>query len=83
MGGVRNGDAEEDWCWDLNPGGAAMQSRTLRLWVLPLRHGLGSRRDLSGKERGERTLIGGPGNVPRGFGLRPGNPSDTADGAGN
>ena len=26
MGGVRNGVAEEDWCWDLNPGLAAMQS---------------------------------------------------------
>ena len=24
MGGVRNGAAEEDWCWDLNPGEAAM-----------------------------------------------------------
>ena len=24
MGGVRNGDAEEDWCWDLNPGSAAI-----------------------------------------------------------
>ena len=24
MGGVGNGAAEEDWCWDLNPGAAAM-----------------------------------------------------------
>ena len=24
MGGVRNGAAEEDWCWDLNPSMAAM-----------------------------------------------------------
>ena len=24
MGGVENGAAEEDWCWDLNPGTAAM-----------------------------------------------------------
>ena len=24
MGGVRNGAAEEDWRWDLNPGMAAM-----------------------------------------------------------
>ena len=25
MGGVGNGAAEEDWCWDLNPGATAMQ----------------------------------------------------------
>ena len=24
MGGVGNGAAEEGWCWDLNPGVAAM-----------------------------------------------------------
>ena len=24
VGGVRNGEAEKDWCWDLNPGEAAM-----------------------------------------------------------
>ena len=23
VGGVGNGAAEEDWCWDLNPGAAA------------------------------------------------------------
>ena len=24
MGGVRNDAAEEDWCWDLNPGAATI-----------------------------------------------------------
>ena len=32
MGGVGNGAAEEDWCWDLNPGTAAIPERTIRLW---------------------------------------------------
>ena len=27
MGGVGNGAAEEDWCWDLNPGAAAILGR--------------------------------------------------------
>ena len=27
MGGVRNGAAEEDWCWDLKPGSAAIPER--------------------------------------------------------
>ena len=26
VGGVGNGAAEEDWCWDLNPGAAATES---------------------------------------------------------
>ena len=71
MGGVRNGAAEEDWYWDLNPGVAAMlfflrprgfgesQDHTaLGCSLLP--HDLGSRRDIAWKERGERTLAGGP-----------------------
>ena len=71
MGGVGNGAAEEDWCWDLNLGLAALQSfggpwgfgeswdlAALGCSLLP--HGLGSRRDLAGKKRGERTLAGGP-----------------------
>ena len=32
MGRVGNGAAEEDWCWDLNPGTAAIPERTIRLW---------------------------------------------------
>ena len=32
MGGVRNGAAEEDWHWDLNPGAAAIPGRTMWLW---------------------------------------------------
>ena len=27
IGRVRNGAAEEDWCWDLNPGAAAILRR--------------------------------------------------------
>ena len=44
VGGVGNGAAEEDWCWDLNPGMAAMrgllgttqlgQRRTIDLFLL-------------------------------------------------
>ena len=71
MGGVRKGAAGEDWCWDLNPVMAAMQSGnhkalagglgTICLWGASfLLHGLGSRRDLARKKRGERTLGGGP-----------------------
>ena len=30
MGGVRNGAAEEDWLWDLNPGVAAIPKREPR-----------------------------------------------------
>ena len=61
MGGVRNRAAEEDWHWDLNPGEAAIPGGGP--WVLVcslLPHGLGSRRDLAGKKRGEKTLAGGP-----------------------
>ena len=61
MGGVRNGAAEEDWHWDLNPGARAMEGwdhAAVGCSLLP--HGLGSRRDLAGKESGERTLAGGP-----------------------
>ena len=32
VGGVRNGDAEEGWRWDLNPGMAAVGGRTTWLW---------------------------------------------------
>ena len=57
-----NGAAEEDWCWDLNPGVAATVDGwdhvALGCSLLP--HGLGSSRDLTGKEKGERTLAGGP-----------------------
>ena len=69
MEGVRNGAAEKDWHWDLNPDVAAMQGGTtcfgesqdhaaLGCSLLP--HGLGSRRDSAGKKRGERTLAGEP-----------------------
>ena len=78
MGGVGNGATEEDWCWDLNPGMAAMPGEdhvALAEWGLIglgqsqdnmalgcafLPRGLGSGRDLAGKERDERTLASGP-----------------------
>ena len=53
-----------------NPAAAAMRERTTQLWrrergpcgfgLLPLPHGLGSRRDFAWKKRRERTLAGGP-----------------------
>ena len=62
MGRVGNGVAEEDWRGDLSPGTAAMldgwDQVALECSLLPC--GLGSKRDLAGKERGERTLAGGP-----------------------
>ena len=71
VGGVGNGAAEEDCCWDLNPGMAAMlgflgphsfgeswDHAALGFSLFPC--GLGSRRDLAGKKRCERTLAGGP-----------------------
>ena len=33
VGGVGNGAAEEDWCWDLNPGVAAMQGLFGTVWL--------------------------------------------------
>ena len=61
MGGVRNGAAEEDWLWDLKPrGGSHAWLGPCGFGVLPFAHGLGRRRDFAGKERGERTLAGGP-----------------------
>ena len=33
VGGVRNGVAEEDWCWDLNQGAAAMQYPFGTMWL--------------------------------------------------
>ena len=60
MGRVRNGAAEEDWLWDLNPGAAAMPGEdhaALECSLLP--RGLGSRRDFAEKKRDERTLAGG------------------------
>ena len=68
--GVRNGATEEDWCWDLNPGAAAMgrggpcsldkSQDHMALGCSLLPHDLGSRRDFAWKKRGERTLVGGP-----------------------
>ena len=63
VGGVGNGAAEEDWHWDLNTGTAAILGflGTTQIWGAPfLPCGLGSKRDLAGKERGERTLAGRP-----------------------
>ena len=62
MGGVGNGAADKDGHWDLNPGMAAMlDGGDYTAWgcsLLP--RGLGSRRDLAEKKRGERTLAGWP-----------------------
>ena len=41
------------------------------------------RRHLAGKRRGESLSLVGYEKVPRGFGLRTGDPSNTTDGAGN
>ena len=62
MGGFGNSVAGEDWHWDLNPGAAAMLDGWSHevLGCSLLSRGLGSRRHLAGKERGERTLAGGP-----------------------
>ena len=32
VGAVGNGVAEEDWCWDLNPGANAASFRNLAAW---------------------------------------------------
>ena len=71
MGGVGNGAAGEDWCWDFNLGVAAMEREhhtvlkesredheVLGCFFLP--RGLVSRRDFARKKRGGRTLAGGP-----------------------
>ena len=42
MGGVRNRDAEEDWGLEFKPRHCNYAGGTLRLWVLPLPHSLGS-----------------------------------------
>ena len=70
MGGVGNGAAEEDLCWDLNLGAVAIGTEdhvvleekredhvVLGCSLLPC--GLGSRTDFARKKRGERTLAGG------------------------
>ena len=61
VGGVGSGAPEEGWHWDLNPGVAVIlvgwDHAALGCSLLP--RGLRSRRDLAGKERGERTLAGG------------------------
>ena len=58
--GVRNEAAEEDWHWDLNPGMASMldSGDHMALGCSLLPHCLGSRRDIAGKGKGERTLAG-------------------------
>ena len=33
VGGVGNGAAEEDWCWDLNPGAAAIPGEDHAVWA--------------------------------------------------
>ena len=54
--GVSNGAAEEDWCWDLNPGAAAILRR-------------GSHRGFWGRrERGSCSFVGGEEKGPRSFG---------------
>ena len=72
VGGVGNGAAKEDGHWDLNLGTAAIgeedhvvlmegkeeDHKVLECFFLP--RGLSSRRDFAGKQRGERTLAGGP-----------------------
>ena len=94
MGGVRNGATEEDWHWDLKPRcgshagrlgpcslGKSQDHMALGCCSL-LPRGLGSRRDLSGKERGERILLFSHEKVAHGFGLTGDRGDDTADGAG-
>ena len=111
--GVRNGAAEEDLCWDLNPGaqscgleiggscgsGAVWTHVVLGLCLLC---SLGSwkvrrssnaelsfssleecRRDAAGRKGVKGLSLVGREKVPHVFGLRSGDPSDTADDAGN
>ena len=89
----RNGAAEEDWCWDLNLGLAAMLGLfgSVQLWrnlglcsfsVCPfLPRVLGSRRDFACKKRLKGFLLVGHEKVPHGFGLTGGRGSNTAYGA--
>ena len=71
LAGVTDYGRSQKWCWDLNPGTAAMwgflghgalaKVGTVQLWGAPfLPRSLGSRRDLAWKKRGERILAGGP-----------------------
>ena len=70
MGGVRNEAAEEDWCWDLNPGATVIPERG---YVVLGEKGerttwFGGRKEREphgfGREKGERTTLlwqsGGP-----------------------
>ena len=90
MGGVGNGAAEEDWCWDFNPGKAVIlglfgalqldeswNCAALGCALLP--RGLGIRRDFAWKKGVKEFLLVGREKVPHGFG-DPG--SNTADDAG-
>ena len=63
--------AEKGWSWDLILGTAAIVSKDHKAFGCSLlSHGIGRRRALAGKKRGERTLADGPGEVPRGLALR-------------
>ena len=93
MGGVGNGAAEEDWCWDFNPGKAVIlglfgalqldeswNCAALGCALLP--RGLGIRRDFAWKKGVKEFLLVGHENVPHGFGLTGDRSGDTAEGTG-
>ena len=85
MGGVGNGAAEEDWCWDLNPGAATMPGvGTTWLWVAPFCHAAyEAGKTLLGRKGVKGLLLVGPEKVPHGSGLTGDCGGDTADGAGS
>ena len=85
MGGVGNGAAEGDWCWDLNLDAAAMLSGDhTALGCSLLLRGLGSRRDAAGRKGVNGLLLVGQEKVSHGFGLKTGDRGgDTANGAGS
>ena len=94
MGGIGNGAAEEDWyCWDLNPGAAAMmvgwdpaallRVRTTQLWGAPFAMWLRKQETLSGRKGVKGFLLVVHEKEPHGFGLTGDHGGNIADGAGN
>ena len=93
MGGAGNGVAEEDGCWDLNPGWAAVRPLFLgprvflgimQVWGAPFCHVAEEAGETFPGREGEKCLLlVGHEKVPHGFGLTGDRGRDTADGAGS
>ena len=83
MAGVGNGAAEEDWRWDLNPGSAAKQGWDCVAVGAPSCHMASETGEtLQGRKVVKGLLPVSHEKVPHRFGLRTGDPGNTADGAG-